>query len=184
VKRNITSPSPAFLANITPSRRTREDTTDLKGPLLFNSEQCRARLLSCMKTFRTFLPVCLDKFSRLEQSPSFSHSSELLLSHLLYFDNHLNCPGGGGTQPTKMHNRATHLSSFQSLGHSLPKAGIYPWPRCYKEAPFGKRPVRRAQKKKRRVSWRRRRWRERQKQTRTWRGFAGGARSRIGQSGS
>jgi len=132
------------LRTITLSRRTRADTTDLKGPLLFNSEQCRERLFSSMKTSRTFLPVCPDKFRVPELSPSF-HTSELLLSHLLCFDNHLNCSGGGWTANEDAQS-CDYLLYFQSLGHSLPKSRGTPWPRCYKEARFGKLPLRRAEK--------------------------------------
>src|SRR5882724_2357819 len=40
-------------------------------------------------------------------TPFFSHSSELFLSQLLSFDNHLNCPGGGVPIPPA---RACHAA--------------------------------------------------------------------------
>src|SRR3984893_7340057 len=53
------------------------------------------KVLLTVSPFRPCLPPQLPCVSIIHRffSPLFSHSYELLFSHLLYFDNHLSCPG-------------------------------------------------------------------------------------------
>ena len=125
-------------------------------------------LASPIQSSRAVFFIRLNEFCAPELSPSFSDSCKLLLPHLLCFDNHLNCPGGGGTADVSRTACPIHLSSFQSLGHSLPKGRGTLLAAALQRSPLRKAAPTTGAKEKDEFSWRRRswRWRGRQKQTR------------------